>query len=344
MAEEGTPQEPADKATLTDDLNAAFDALEEPEGEEQQAADTEQEEPESTAETESSQEEAAPDETPASGDSEAEEAEEPDEVPIEPPQHWAEEDKQVFRDAPQEAQEFLLRRHRDMEADYTRKSQEVAEVRKALEPIKQSLELNGMSEGDYITRLRAADQYLSNSPQEAIQWLANSYGVDLSQFGQSQESEDDEFKDPYVQQLERKVQELEGKFQSREQQEQQASQQQLQQQVNEFANATDEQGSPKHPHFEAVKTHMGALMQSGAAGTLEEAYDQAVWARPDLREQLLESQKREAAQQEEQRRKEKAQKAKKATTPASSGTTTEAPEAPADLRSDLERQFDKLSS
>lgn len=342
MAEKGTAEEqPAEEATLTDDLNAAFDALEEPE--DQVAAETE--ETESTADTESAEEaEAAPEETQASGDSDAEEAEETDESPIEPPQQWAEEDKEVFRNLPKEGQDFLLRRHRDMEADYTRKTQEVADVRKALEPIQQSLELNGISQGDYISRLRAADQYLAQSPKEAIQWLANNYGVNLSEVGQSGESEDDEFKDPYVQQLERKVQELEGKFQSREQQEQEQSQQQLVQQVNEFAQATDESGNTKHPHFEEVKTHMGALMQSGAANTLEEAYDQAVWARPDLREKLLEDQKRQAAQQEEQRRKEKAQKAKKASTPASNGTTTESTEAPADLRSDLERNFDKLTS
>jgi len=349
MADKGTAAEqPADEASLSDDLRTAFDTLADDETPDMQAS----EEAESESEESSDEEEAAPEETQASGESaseeEAGETEEDEETadasPIDPPQHWAEEHKEQFRNLPRTAQDFVLERHKQMEADYTRKTTEIADVRKAIEPVKQHLELNGISEGDYISRLRAADQYLSQSPQEAIQWLAQSYGIDLSKFGQQQESEDDEFKDPYVQQLEEKVRNLEGQFQSRQQQEQQASQQQVEQQVQEFANATDEQGNPKHPHFPDVRPYMGALLNSGAAKDMEEAYEQAVWARPELRQQLLDQQRKDAAQQAEKQRKEKAAKAKKAATPASSGTTAETPETPADLRSDLERTFDQLST
>lgn len=339
MAEKGTPEESAEEASsLLEDLDAAWDAVEEPEQEEQQHEPEEAEaEPESSEE-----EEAAPEETQASGDSEAEEDEESDETPIEPPQHWAEEHKDTFRNLPPSAQEFVLQRHRQMEADYTRKSQEVAEVRKALEPAKAHISQMGVSEGEYVRRLAAADQYLTQNPKQGVEWLAKQYGVKLDTGEQG--TEEDEFKDPYVQQLEEKVNALESQFQSRQQQEQHASEQQIQQQIEQFASEKDEKGDYKRPHFEQVKTHMGALMNSGAAESLEEAYDQAVWARPDLRSELLEQQKREAAQQEKQRRKEKAQKAKKATTPASTGATTEAPEPAADLRTDLERNWETLAN
>lgn len=340
MAEKGTPEESAEEASsLLDDLSAAYDAVEEPEEAEEQQPESE----ETEAETESSEEEeAAPEETQASGDSEAEEDEESDETPIEPPQHWAEEHKDTFRNLPPSAQDFVLQRHRQMEADYTRKSQEVAEVRKALEPAKAHISQMGVSEGEYVRRLTAADQYLTQNPKQGVEWLAKQYGVKLDTGERG--SEEDEFKDPYVQQLEEKVNDLESRFQSRQQQEQQASQQQIQQQIEQFASEKDDKGDYTHPHFEQVKTHMGALMNSGAAESLEEAYDQAVWARPDLRSELLEQKKREAAQQEKQRRKEKAEKAKKATTPASTGATTEAPEPAADLRTDLERNWETLAN
>ena len=45
-----------------------------------------------------------------------------------PPQHWPETDKTMFGTLPDEAKSFLLRRHRDMEADYTRKTQENADA------------------------------------------------------------------------------------------------------------------------------------------------------------------------------------------------------------------------
>jgi len=56
---------------------------------------------------------------------------------------------------------------------------------------------------------------------------------------------------------------------------------------------------PKHPHYESVKGHMSALIGQGLAKDLQDAYDQAVWARPDTRA-TLEAQRR--ADEEQKRR------------------------------------------
>jgi hypothetical protein len=53
---------------------------------------------------------------------------------------------------------------------------------------------------------------------------------------------------------------------------------------------------------------MVALLTSGAAQTLEEAYDQAQWARPDIRA-ILEKERADAAAAE-QRKRDKAQAAR----------------------------------
>ena len=51
---------------------------------------------------------------------------------MEPPAHWPEEQKELFRSQSPEGQRFLLERHRQMEADYTRKTQHLAEQARAV--------------------------------------------------------------------------------------------------------------------------------------------------------------------------------------------------------------------
>jgi len=58
----------------------------------------------------------------------------------------------------------------------------------------------------------------------------------------------------------------------------------LQSQIEAFASA------PGHEHFERVKVLMGSLLDSGEATDLEDAYQQAIYAKPDIRSSLIASQ------------------------------------------------------
>ena len=53
-----------------------------------------------------------------------------------------------------------------------------------------------------------------------------------------------------------------------------------------FAQAVVD-GRPAHPFFSRVQPEMDLLLESGLAADLEEAYQQAVWMRPDLRKELI---------------------------------------------------------
>lgn len=55
----------------------------------------------------------------------------------------------------------------------------------------------------------------------------------------------------------------------------------LQAKIDAFA------ADPKNEHFEAVKPAMVALLSGGQASGLEEAYEQALWMRPDIRSSLI---------------------------------------------------------
>lgn len=119
--------------------------------------------------------------------------------------------------------------------------------------------------------------------------------------------------DPQTQQLMRERQQLQQFQHDTLQQQNQA----VQTQIQEFAQA------PGHEHFEAIKQDMGAMLQSGMAQSLQEAYDKAVWARADLRQSLIEQQRTEAEKQAtEQARKARAKSAAgsvKGSPPSSSG-------------------------
>lgn len=54
---------------------------------------------------------------------------------------------------------------------------------------------------------------------------------------------------------------------------------------------------PTHPHFERVKVLMGSLLETGEAEDLEDAYSQAVYAKPDIRSSLVAQQTQAANDQ-----------------------------------------------
>lgn len=73
-------------------------------------------------------------------------------------------------------------------------------------------------------------------------------------------------------------------FKSQQQQEASAREQREQQQTYDEIVAF--RSTPEARYFDAVKDTMVALLQSGAASNLGDAYQQAIWTRPDIREQL----------------------------------------------------------
>lgn len=106
--------------------------------------------------------------------------------------------------------------------------------------------------------------------------------------------------------------------------------------IDAFVSAKDDAGNPKYPYFDDVKQNIGLLMDSGVCKSLEEAYNQSIWANEDVRKKLIEAQQKAdlAAKTEA------AAKAKDVGFNPSSKTT--APEKEEDLREMLERQFNEI--
>lgn len=112
----------------------------------------------------------------------------------------------------------------------------------------------------------------------ALRQVAQQFNVDLSLPLQQGPQ------NPQIAQLERQLAEVQGQLQGFTQQHQLQETHSLQSQIDEFSS------KPGHEHFEKVRTHMGVLIENGMATDLEDAYNRAVYADPDIRSNLIASQ------------------------------------------------------
>lgn len=230
-----------------------------------------------------------------------EDTEEPDEAPIGVPKSWSAEQAEHWAKIPRATQEYILRR----ENDASKAIQERAEranawrpVEEAIAPLSQRLAAEGVQPAQFLQRLVQAHQYLEADPTKAIAWLAKQYGATPPNGDSS--AEIDEFADPKIAALERRIAEYEARENERHQQQVRGERSRNEQLIQDFAS--------KNEHFETVRGLMAGLLQSGAAKDLQDAYEQAVWAHPETRKAM--SDKQEAERQKmAQVRAAKAQKA-----------------------------------
>ena len=247
------------------------------------------------------------------------------------PNHWPKDFAAKFEALEPPAQHLFMQRYKDLEGDYTKKTQAIAKYKKRqdafdeiMAPFKSQFERAGMDDVGAVRQLLAAHDYLRKDPANAIAWLANQYGVDIGAIGNDPALED-EFADPQVKALQQQVAQLTGFIQNQQTQQQSYEQASTQSFIDQFAAETDASGNPAHPHFETVRSVMGSLISSGNATDLKSAYEAAVYANPELRQEEL---KRVAARQSQAKVKTEAvQKAKKAQRSKVRGSATPAAQA-----------------
>lgn len=324
-----------DAATFSDDdLGAIFDQV------------TGQVEPEPEPEPEPTEAE-KPEEAPQDekGESEPESKTEEDKpTPVSPPNSWTAEAKEKFSDLDPAIQQEVLKR----EADYSKGLEKNASKAKLADEFEGTVApYRAMMAASNVTPNEAVQQlmntwYLLETTQpdqkrQLILDLAQRYGVELNQ--SSQGNNEDEYVDPDIKALRDEVSSLKNQQQSQIQQAQLTQTQALQAQIQAF------QDDPKNEHFETVKAEMSALLQSGKAQTLEDAYSQALWLNETTRNTLLEKQLKD---REEKRVKEETEKAKKAKKAAGVNLKSEdgglADVTSGNLESDLGALYDKIQA
>lgn len=133
---------------------------------------------------------------------------------------------------------------------------------------------------------------------QILQNLAAEAGIDL---GSIQAGETPKV-DPELEALRREVTQLRNERTQEKQSAETATQASIASDLEAFAS------DPAHEHFETVRGQMAALLMSGQAKDLKDAYEKACWAHPDIRNSLVNKQ----LAQETEKRKKEAEKAKQA--------------------------------
>ena len=156
---------------------------------------------------------------------------------------------------------------------------------------------------------------------------AKMYGIDIIE-----PTNTPNWVDPQVQALQQQLAEMRNWQQQQVWSAQQQEKASIDSQLAAFASA------PGHEHFQQVAPRMGALLMNNQAKDLEDAYQQAIWADPELRSTLLAQQQAEAEAKRAAEAKAKATAARNASGSvrgSSSGLGTAPPAPKGSLREEL---------
>lgn len=227
---------------------------------------------------------------------------------IRPPDSWTPAAKAKFAALDPEIQQEVMRRETEVHKGFTKQDEHRNLGKNFSDAVTPYLPMIRAEGGEPIAAvqnlLQTAHNLRNASPdqkQEMFIGLAQQYGVDMQGVfnrlsgGQRQV-------DPQVQQLQQQLATLQQERQQATNTTQAAEQAQINTTIDSFAS------DPKNLYFANVKPAMAALLSNGQAKDLQEAYDMACWARPDIRplmQQQNDLQKQAAAR-------EKAQKARAA--------------------------------
>lgn len=212
------------------------------------------------------------------------------------PRGWKSALAQQFEALPAEVQEEAHRREDaayEGIKQYTEGAARWAEMEKAIQPYMATIRQMGASPAQAVQYLFNIDHTLRYGSQidkqRVMAQVAQTFGVDLGSLAQvPQESQE-------VAQLRQQLAAMNQQMQQFQQAQGQAQLTPYMAQIQQFKA---EQG---HEHFDELEPAMTGLIASGAAGTLAEAYEQALWARPDLREKQLASQRQQWEQEQQAR-------------------------------------------
>ncbi len=264
---------------------------------------------------------------------------------------------QLWSELPPAAQELWAKR----ESDANKKITELSTTVKAIDPIRQHLEplqraaaQKGLTADVALQRPIAAEEALTRDPAGAIKWLADSYGLSLSQFaqppldGSSPEHAQINALVQEINGLKRQLGETSNRITSREQQEFQAREQTLAETVTKFSDGKDywpEVENEILAQIHAIRMVDPARVQADPVAVLKEAHDRAVKLTPAVSEKLQAAAKAEAETKAKAEAKTKADQAKRhASLNVKSNTGTSPKSNGKDMWSDMGDIYDRLNA
>lgn len=232
-----------------------------------------------------------------------------------PPISWKTETKAKWDKLPREIQEEVTRRETEMEKKFSSIDEERQfgrKLRETIAPYTPIINSSGSTPEKAVGELLTYAHILqTGTPQAKAQllWqLAQRWGADMRITPQAASHPQFQLQE-LQQKLAKTQEELAGLPQRLQQQQEEAK---LKAVIDAFA------ADPKNPHYERVKAVMASLLSSGGAKDMQDAYDKACYADPDIRSSLLTEQKKAEEEKRIADKKAKAEAARNASSMKSS--------------------------
>ena len=212
---------------------------------------------------------------------------------IGPPPGWSAESKALFATLPDPLKQDILKREKEVSDGFKSKTDEIKryqEIEQVLAPSRAIYQQHGLkSDAEAVSRLFQWEASLRNPATriQTFQMLAQQYGINLNSPQSDAPAIPDQLRPVYDQfgQISQQVTSLQGE---------------LQRSREEKVSETLAAFSKDKPHFEKVRVRMGQLIQAGAVSPsdLDGAYQQAIWADPEIRAALIKEQAEKQASEQ----------------------------------------------
>jgi hypothetical protein len=256
------------------------------------------------------------------------------------PQSWKKDYAKHWSTLPPDLKKYIREHEEQTRASLVKQDEDRLtgkQLRELINPYLPSIQAQGMTVQQAFQGMLQQNFILRHgTPQEKRDLLLNAakiYGIDISQPAETQQG----WVDPQVAALQQQLAELRNWQQQLTVSAQQQEKASIDSTIAEFASA------PGHEHFQKVSYIMGSLLQGGQARDLEDAYQKAIWADPELRLTLLAAQQAETEAKRAAEAKAKATAARNASGSvrgSSSGIASATPSAPkGSLREELRAAF-----
>lgn len=207
---------------------------------------------------------------------------------IDIPNSWKNKDAEAWKLVPDAVKAEIKQRELEVEQGFTKLDEDRnlgKSLKEVITPYMSIIQAEGGTPATAVQSLLNTAYILRTAPQAQktalFHQLAQQYGVDLSNSPTVQPDNVANLQNQ-IQQLQQQIQKQPEIF--RQEQENLA----VKSQIAAFS------ADPKNVHYEKLKPVMASLLTSGQAKDLQDAYDKASWADPEIRPSLLSSQTEEA--------------------------------------------------
>ena len=303
---------------ITEALNEAWDSEEsedqtdvvnsdvDPEKSEQETGDNEQDTPEV-----------------AEGDELEVDADQQDQIDpdpkssVEAPAMWKQEDKDMFSKQTPEAQEFLLRRSKEMDAAYTQKTMEWSDFTKTYQPINELFQQHpNLNPTQTIQEWANIALALQSNPEQTLRNLASHYNVDIN--GEIDPNGDIEQPSAEVVALRKEINDIRNHMSEKATYDQETASRNKLDEIERFSQEKDDKGNLIRPYIDEAMPLMSTLAKAqiaeGKSPDLQNLYEMAIYANPEIRAKVQQAEKQKQLERKKQEDIAKATKAKKRTT------------------------------